>query len=73
MSNTKGYSFKVKGGKFKGDLLNKYFEQNVVDVWNALSAELLKTGMIVMFRRHLDSHMNRQGIEAYRLCAGGWD
>lgn len=37
MSNARGFSYKVGGGKFNGDVRGRFFfTQRVVGAWNAL-------------------------------------
>lgn len=44
-----------------------------VDRWNSLSEALVESGSFNAFKRHLDSQLNRQGIERCRANVGKWD
>ena len=61
---------KVRGGKFKGDVRDKFFTQRVVGVWNMLPGVVVEADTIGVFMELLDKHMNMQGIEEYEPRAG---
>ena len=42
VSITRGHRFKVRGGKFKGDVRGRFFTQRLVDAWNALPEEVVE-------------------------------
>lgn len=42
ISKTRGQSFMVKGGKFKGGVRGKYFAQKVVGAWNTLPGVVVR-------------------------------
>ena len=48
------------------------FTQRVVSVWNKLP-EVVEAGTILSFKKHLDSYMDKMGIEGYGPNAGNWD
>jgi len=64
-SITRGYRFKVRGAKFKGDVRGKCFTQRVVGAWNSLPGKIVEADMIVTFKGHPEIYMNRLGIEGY--------
>ena len=66
VSITRGHRFKVRGGKFKGDVWGKFFMQRVVGAWNALPEEVVEAGTLATFKRHLDG----ERIEGYSPSKG---
>lgn len=66
MSITREHSFKMRGEKFKDDVKGSFIlMQRIVAAWNVPSGEVVEAETILMFKRHLDKHANRQGIERY--------
>ena len=65
VSITRGYKFKVRGGKFKGDVRGKFFMQRMVGVWNVLPEDVVEAGTLETFKRHLVGYINREGIKGY--------
>ena len=70
VSITRGHRFKMRRGKFKGDVRGKFFMQRMVGAWNALPEEVVETGTLATFKRHLDGYMNSEGIEVYGPSKG---
>ena len=50
MSITRGHTFKVRGGKIKGDVQGKFFKQRVVGAWNALPEEVVEVGTLATIK-----------------------
>lgn len=55
-SKTRGYRFNVRGSTFEGHLLFL----SCADMWNVLPEDVVESGTITGFKRHLDQHLNRQ-------------
>ena len=55
--STRGHGFKVRGGKFKGDIGGRFFTQRVVGAWNALPESVVEADTLVKFKRLLDRYM----------------
>ena len=70
VSITRGHRFKVRGGKFKGDVWGKLFAQRVVGSWNTLPEVVVEAGTLATFETHLDGYMNWEGIKGYRPSKG---
>ena len=65
LSVTREHRFKVREGKFKGDVQGRFFTQRMMGAWNALPEEVIEAGTLATIKRHLDGYMNREGIEGY--------
>jgi len=54
---TRGYNFKVSGGRYRGDVRDMLFTQRVVEARNALSAMVVESAALGAFKRLLDRHI----------------
>lgn len=71
MSKTRRHSFKASSGMFKRDLRGKsFFAQGGSHL--ELTGEVVETDTKATFKRHLDRHMNKHGMEDYPSCSGRW-
>ncbi|XP_059805558.1 uncharacterized protein LOC132380631 [Hypanus sabinus] len=55
--STSGHGFKLRGGKFKGDIRGRVFTQRVVGAWNARPESVVEAYTLVKFNRLLDWYM----------------
>eukprot|EP00061_Rhincodon_typus_P015858 g43775.t1 len=67
---TGGHRFKVRGKRFRMDLMGDLFTERLMHVRNE---EVVEAGTIATFKRHLDGHMNRKRLGEYGPNAGKWD
>jgi len=63
----RGHKFKVKGGRYRGDVRGKFFTQRVVGVWNALPVEVVESESLGTFKRLFDRYMDYGGMMECRL------
>ncbi|MDZ1603208.1 reverse transcriptase family protein, partial [Klebsiella pneumoniae] len=66
-SVTRGHKFKVKGGRYRGDVRGRFFTQRVVGAWNALPGEVVGSETLGTFKRLLDRYMDKGRMMGYRL------
>ena len=53
----------MRGERYKRVQRGNSFTQRVVSVWNKLTAVVVEAGTILSFKKHLDSYMDKIGIE----------
>ena len=54
---TRGHNYKVRGGRYRKDVRDRFFTQRVVVVWNGLPAVIVESDTLGTFKRLLDRHM----------------
>lgn len=69
VSKMRDHRFKVGGRRFKGDLRETFSHK--LGIWNVLPNEMSEAGGVTTIQRHLDRYSNEQGIDGYRVNAGG--
>ena len=62
---TRGHGFKVRGGKFKGDIRGKFFTQRVVGAWNALPESVVEADTLVKFKKLLERYIEEFKVGGY--------
>ena len=63
----------MRGERYKSIQRGNFFKQRVVSVWNKLPEVVVEADTILSFKKHLDSYMDKMGIEGYGPNAGNWD
>ena len=63
----------MRGERYKRVQRGNFFTQRVVSVWNKLPEVVVEAGTFLSFIKHLDSYMDKMGIEGYGPSAGNWD
>ena len=67
---TRGHKFKVKGGRYRGDVRGRFFTQRVAGVWNALPVEVVVSESLGTFKRLLDRYMDYgRMMESRLICS----
>ena len=51
---TGGHKFKIRGGRFTGDVRGRCFTQRIVGAWNALPSEVVEADTLATFNIYLD-------------------
>ena len=69
-SVTRGHKLKMRGGRFRGDLRKKLFNQRVVTVRNALPGRVVEAGCLTSFKKYLDEYLAHRNIQGYGPSAG---
>ena len=62
MANTRGHSFKLRGGNYRTDVRGRFFIQRVVRSWNALPAAVVDSPTLRAFKWSVHRHMDNIGI-----------
>ncbi|XP_059510326.1 adenylate kinase 2, mitochondrial isoform X1 [Stegostoma tigrinum] len=60
LTATRGHSFKVLGGRYRGDVRGTFFTQRVVSAWNTLPVVVVEAESLVTFKRLLDNAHGQQ-------------
>ena len=63
----------MRGEIYKRVQRDTFFTQREVSVWNKLPEVVVEAGTILSFKKHLDSYMDKMGIERYGPNEGNWD
>ena len=58
-ANTRGHSLKLFKGHFQSDLGKYKFSNRVIDEWNRLSDDIIRSSSLNMFKTKLDHHLSQ--------------
>ena len=65
-NSTRGHGLRVMGIRYNLDAKGSFFTQRVMGIWNVLPSKVVEAGTLELFKKYLDGHMNRMGMEGYR-------
>ena len=65
-STTRGYRYRLRGGRFKTEMRRNYFSQRVVNLWNSLPHNSVESESLNGFKKEINIFLiTKKGKEGY--------